>query len=254
MANDLIKHSIAVLVLITIGVSARNNACMWNRVYVSSLLLPSGLHLEHRDLPYFRTMSWSVVCSSTCCRIQWCNLWCRDPALNICLLSDLIVMPSYKEPNMADALLCFTSRHRDYVTGASIAAGESLKEDQTRTKENLVDGIYGYALSSCFASEYYTNPWFVVDLGSVRPIRFVKVIMQNNEYSIKHYDYQVRLGTEEATPEDFTSYKLFGVFDGPAVANQEVVFHSVSPVMARFVAVLRVSRNRSLQVCHLEVY
>lgn len=256
MTKGLAQHSVvAGLLLVASAVGALGSAtCLWRRVLVSRALLPSSLHLERRALPASPAVSPAMVCSNACCRARWCNLWCRDPALDACLLSDLIVMPGYVEAEGSDATPCFTRREKDYVTGAAIDAGERLREDPRRRKENVVDGIYGYRLDMCFASDYYANPWLVVDFGVARPVSHVRIIMQNNEYAMKHYDYQVRLGLEPEVSHEFKTYKLFGVFDGPAIPNQEIVFHSETPIMARFVAILRFSRIRSLQVCHLEVY
>lgn len=254
MTKGPFNHGAVALILVAATVSAFADTCLWRRVAVSRSLLPSSLHLEHRALPVSLVVSAAMVCANACCGVRWCNLWCRDPALDACLLSDLIVMPGYVEAERHDATLCFTRRPKDYVTGATIEAGERLREDPRRRKENIVDGIYGYRLDMCFASEYFSNPWFVVDFGVAKPVRFVRILMQNNEFATKHYDYQVRLGSEPRVSHDFYTYRLFGIFDGPAAPNQEIVFRSEAPVMARFVAVLRLSRLRSLQVCHLEVY
>lgn len=202
------------------------------------------------------------TCSAACGLEPWCDLWCYDASSSQCFLSDMIVMPGYAEGNAsADALTCYTRRHRDFATGAAIAATTSTFKKPLRVKENLVDGIYDLqTIDECFrTSTQETNHWFVLDFG--RPVRFrvVKLFTQPSGYlSVLATTRNLELRTGMAAvdiPGDFSSYDLFNEFPGPAREfHQEIVLEARELVTARFVSVQKKDDTEVLQLCHIEIY
>jgi len=89
----------------------------------------------------------------------------------------MIVMPGYREANLADALACYTRRHRDLATGSHILGTVHLRP---RVVTNLVDGIYDLqTLSTCYHTDidqYY--PWFRLSFATPVTVHRVKLMAQ----------------------------------------------------------------------------
>lgn len=84
--------------------------------------------------PYHRAR-----CANQCSLLAWCDVWCADASSEQCLFSDMMVVAGYSESNIADALACYTRRHKDLAVTAII---QGTANSKNKVKENLVDGIY----------------------------------------------------------------------------------------------------------------
>ena len=204
---------------------------------------------------------YNLRCSSLCDRMEWCQLWCRGTSTDHCILSDMFVMPTYKEPNMDDALTCYTTRPRDLATNAAITS--TPQNTEKKTNKNLVDGIFVHTnINDCYlAKEDSLKLWFLLDFGT--PVTFRQITMwtqpEGNMDNVKGLrDLEVRAGNTVVTaPDGFQAYRLLGRFLGPATLyGQQVVVEAKTPVTARFLSVQRVAMDTpsTFQICHLEVY
>lgn len=173
----------------------------------------------------------------------------------------MIVMPSYAETNMADALDCFTRRERDYATGAIVQGMLHNAKDPKRVLKNLVDGIYDrYSLDMCYVNDKtQVFPWFVLDFGKPLTLHLVKLFSQPRGalHLLDKLTYlEARVGMSPVNePGNFTSYDFFGMFLGPATSyDQEMIFEPSSPMSARYLSIQKVQGTEFIQVCHLEIY
>ncbi|KAK3884780.1 hypothetical protein Pcinc_010966 [Petrolisthes cinctipes] len=201
----------------------------------------------------------ALYCSNKCTLLDWCQLWCAYPSNTPthCLVSNIIVMPTYQETDMTDVLTCHTKRPKDLATNANITAGRQSMTYQLRVKENLVDGLYNYHVDHCFLTfSSNSSRWFTLDFG--QPKCFQHVILHARDYNLAMISFnnvQVRVSNVTAVtpPEDFAAYDLFGEFPGEACPGQVVEMKSPKPVCVRFVTSHMLSSNR-FQVCHIEVF
>lgn len=196
-------------------------------------------------------------CSSTCSMDTLCELWCHETLPINCLFSDMFVMPTYVETNMDDSLTCYTKRHRDLATGASIKGSAINSGFPQRIVVNLVDGIFDRQnLLLCYMTNtLLEQPWFLLDFGEEVAFRLVKIYSQPSGVSSfvwKIRDFEVRVGKEAvATSGDFSSYDWFGSFPGPATEyNQEIIIEVSAPVTGRFLAVQKMMSDTNFQICH----
>ncbi|KAG7174816.1 hypothetical protein Hamer_G021918 [Homarus americanus] len=250
--------------------------CVWATALTVVLLLPVSsmgggeLRMFHQVMVSYAKVSLSQMiyngippaganegayCSKTCLNLGWCNLWCPNPTAAACTYYNIIVMPTYLETDNTDAIPCFTKRPRDYVTNASITAGQPY--DAIMSKENLIDGIYGFNMNECFrSSQTNIEKWFVLDLGAVTTFTYIRIIAQPNLQAFYHFrKLSLRVGTSPTQPyTGFSSYSYFGGFSGPAVGNEEVVLTSGRTVSARYIAGQMAPQSTTLTVCHVEVY
>ena len=100
--------SLVLMVVVGAPSLALNALTMFRAVKVSESTVNSAQNVESLQVPPGRL--YNLRCSSTCGRMEWCQLWCRGTSPGHCILSDMFVMPGYVEPNMADALTCYTTR------------------------------------------------------------------------------------------------------------------------------------------------
>lgn len=223
---------------------------MWHRVFVSPTMLNSS---TSDSLPRHSGARQALLCSSACLRRPWCQLWCRS-SQSLCTFYSAVVMPTYQDASPDDVLTCFTRRPKDYATGAQVTGGQI---SDGRNVTNLVDGIYGLQLSSCFKTKKREHhQWFLLDLRAPRIFSHVRLRAQTNFRAAKMFsEIEVRVGDiSVAAPENFTMYRFFGSFVGPGHADQEVDLVSRRPVQARFVSVQRHLGGSHFQVCHVEVF
>ncbi|XP_063877330.1 uncharacterized protein LOC135109695 [Scylla paramamosain] len=197
-----------------------------------------------------KSLSSLVLCGAECTRVKWCQLWCLVQP-GECLLTSLVVSGSYQPLELNDIRLCYTSRRPDFAVGSSIFS--SQRYDDTRPKENLVDGIYNWNVmqSSIIVSDNATA-WFLVDLGVPRRVSKVLLIAQPTDLA-RHWfqDLEVRVGDIQETG-NFTSYTLLGTFVGPGNTSQVVVIRPSAPLVGRYVSIQRMTEGR-LQISHLEI-
>lgn len=235
---------------------AEQTLTLLRKVKVSySTVMSSSKLLD--TLPILPGASAVFLCSHECNVHAWCDLWCNDASAKQCILSNLIVMPGYSEPNTDDAINCYTRRQKDLATGAAIEATPAPK----RVKENLVDGFYDrWNLGLCYHSSYdEDNHWLLFDFGSQGTFQLVKLILQASgsiDMVRAVRDVEVRTGMAAVnTPGDFSSYEVFGRFTGPASTHgQVVVIKALTPTKARFVSIQKAAKDPPLQVCHIEIY
>ncbi|XP_042874683.1 uncharacterized protein LOC122254892 [Penaeus japonicus] len=229
------------------------------KVKVSKATLLTSRTLDAVE-PYSRLTPF-LPCASVCNLDPECQLWCHESLNRECLLSDMFVMPTYVETNMADALTCYTKRHKDLATGA-YAEGSALSIDfPRRTVENLADGIYDRQnMLQCFMTgNSVYQPWFLLDFGEPVAFRVVTFFAQSTgaaSFVRNIGEMEIRVGmVAVGSPGDFSSYDLIGSFPGPATEyDQEIFFEFPTPITARFLAVQKMMADTKFQVCHLEVY
>ncbi|KAK3861366.1 hypothetical protein Pcinc_003929 [Petrolisthes cinctipes] len=85
----------------------------------------------------------SLYCSNKCTLRDWCQLWCAYPSNTptYCLVSNITVVPTYQETNMADALTCHTTRPKDLATNANITAGKQYMLYPLRVRVSNVTAV-----------------------------------------------------------------------------------------------------------------
>lgn len=233
---------------------------LWRGVPVSYMKVINAGKTQLEDVPMPHGAGATLYCSKLCTRRSWCNLWCPHPSINQthCIVSDIIIMPTYIETSLSDVLPCNTRRHVDLATNAIITAGEETPPAVDKVKENLVDGFYSYQMSELYASPQPADKkWFVLDFSQTVTFTHVILYVQNNDRAhIQFVDVEVRVGNVTVTPPSgFSGYDLFGFFPGAAFYGQVVMMVSSKPVSARFVSVQMLRDNlRPFQVAHVEVY
>ncbi|KAK3874745.1 hypothetical protein Pcinc_020342 [Petrolisthes cinctipes] len=216
-------------------------------VYYESVPIPQGADLN-------------MYCGQACTRKYWCKMWCADSSSDTpCIISSLVVMPSYNELNTADALTCYTSRPKDHATYAVITAGQQDSNEPLRRKENLVDGVYSYYQEELFTTTTTAgDKWFVLDFG--RTVSFQHVVLYAQIYAFREEmfrDVEVRVGNVEVTtpPSGFAAYVYFGSFKGDVFPGQVVDLWSPNLVWARFVSVQMLRDNGfGFYIGHVEVF
>ncbi|KAG7155588.1 hypothetical protein Hamer_G015953 [Homarus americanus] len=229
-----------------------NNLHQWRRVLVSQATVSLSSTVESGDLLH-PSINRNLHCPNTCTMLGWCNSWCKDAANN-CTFSSMIVMPTYNETNLADALTCYTERPIDYATNAKITSGREAHAK--KLKENLIDGVYGFSILENFLSEAGDHTWFVLDFGKIVTFSHVVLFAQPNSNVVYHFrDLEVRVGTSAVTPPGgLATYQLFGKFTGPGSVSQMVELVSHQPLSARYVSVQKTAGAYGLQVGHVEVF
>lgn len=232
-------------------------SALFRKVLVSETRLMTSRRLESALLPLGTLQT--LQCSAKCGVQPWCDLWWLSA--DQCFMSNMIVMPGYAETNMADALACFTRRHKDYATGALIQGTVHSTSKPTRVLENLVDGMYDrFSLDMCYINNNSQDyPWFVLDFGTPRTFHLVKLFSQpvGDSKILDNLTYlEARLGMSPVSQlGNFSSYAFFGMFLGPATSfDQEMLIEPSAPMSARYLSIQKVKGTETIQVCHLEVY
>lgn len=254
--------TLTVLVVLTAQVLslslAEVTSASFHKVKISKATLLTSRTL--REVPPHTALSHFLQCASPCNADPLCELWCHEDLIN-CMFSDMFVMPNYVETNMDDALACYTKRHKDIATGASINGSRTNASFPKRKAVNLVDGIFDRQdLLQCYMTDHSLDqPWFLLDFGVEVSFRLVKLFSQPSGQIVFVNDireFEVRVGKEApGTPGDFRSYNWFGSFPGPATEfSQEVTIEVPAPVTARFLSVQKMMSSTKFQICHLEVY
>lgn len=229
---------------------------IWRHVPASYSKVTGAKKTTQEEPPIPPGASPILYCSSLCSHRAWCGLWCHNSSN--CIVSNLIVLPTYLETNLADVVPCHTRRSKDLATNAIITAGEEDPPLASRPKENLVDGYYSYIMGDIYESPPPADKkWFLLDFSQPVPFTHVVLHAQNNDRAnIQFVDVEVRVGNVTVTPPSgFSAYDLFGFFPGGAYEGQVVDMVSANPVYARFVSVQMLMDNlRPFQVAHVEVY
>ncbi|KAG7167841.1 hypothetical protein Hamer_G010245 [Homarus americanus] len=227
---------------------------LWHQVLVSLAKVSSYKKVEKITLSTNSTVIWT--CGNTCIKLGWCNLWYPDFSARTCTFYNTFVMPTYRETYNGDAILCYTKRPKDYATNANIIAGLQYAV-ASKTKENLVDGIYYFDIKTCFQSDSADEEkWFVLDLGAVVTFSHIMVVAQPNSNAYNNmYGLKLRVGTSPLESyTGFSAYDEFGEFPGRAYESQEILIQSPKAVSARFISGEVSPDSGTLQLCHVEVY
>lgn len=230
---------------------------LFHKVRVSEAIVVTSPRLEAAALSLSQRFS-KVRCSSACLSASWCQVWCRGSSSDECLLSNIVVMPAYVEPNTADALACYTRRQWDLATGVAIQGCKEM--NVLKVPQNLVDGIYDlHTITTCYIMVSSDNPWFLLDLGAARTFSLVRLYaLPKGKLSgldnIRDLEFRVS-AFPPVTPGEFSSFDLFGTFVGPATEfSQEIVITVAAPVTARYLSVQRMALSSYFQTCHIEVH
>ncbi|XP_068232250.1 uncharacterized protein [Palaemon carinicauda] len=207
-----------------------------------------------------------LVCSTMCLQMVWCNLWCADKLdKTTCHFFEMYVVAGYQETNMNDALKCYTRKVIDYAIGAAITGAPAIDIMSMKVIDPLVDGIYTRKGSECYFSGDESDPFVILDIGSVKPIRRILIVLQPNKMADRFTDIEARVGVEAKTEEFFSEYQSFGFYDGVSSPGQEILFEKDPPILARFIVIQRFSDrslcppqsgydyNCMLQMCHIEI-
>lgn len=252
--------SVAILLLPPPSLMEDGEMNVWRGVLVSYTKLTGATKTQQESVLIPPGASPSLYCSSSCTRLSWCKLWCSHPSIapTDCFFSNIIVMPTYQENNMFDALTCYTKLNKDHATNAAIKAGEYNPPSPDKPKENLVDGIFSYSMGENFATPpAIDKKWFVLEFSQI--ITFSRVILfpqLNDRASLHFVNVEVRVGNMTVTPPSgFSDYDFFGAFPSAASAGQVVNLQSPEPVSAKFLSVQMLENNgRPFQVAHIEIY
>ncbi|KAK7060100.1 hypothetical protein SK128_012631, partial [Halocaridina rubra] len=243
------------------------NGVLWRSIRIShTRLIKFAREASSMNLSPNISPRWvDYICSQQCLHISWCNVWCHDPSSTSCNFFDMYVAVGYQE-TASDGVLCFSWKSKDYAVGALIEGEDPQASATMKVKENLIDGIYDRQAQQCYYSSDNFNPWFRLDLGSVIPVRRIMMVLQPGILAVYTKDIEVRISTEKVLEEDFPLQRLFGLFEGPAEANEEVIFQYNHSILARYVTVQRLSTQPSckstgltshvlcqIQVCHVEI-
>ena len=175
------------------GMASAGQGVLWQPLKVSHSRLSSGSRQSgSHDLPATSsTWSSNTTCSLSCHQVEWCNVWCPDPSsATSCLFFDMFVVPGYQETNIVDALHCYTRNLKDYAVGATIEGASVNSDFPLRVKENLIDGIYDFGvMDECYLSSDYSDPFFKLDLGSEKPIKHIKMLLQPNTSMTSKFEW-----------------------------------------------------------------
>jgi len=144
---------------------------------------------------------------------------------------------------------CYTTRKSDLALGATVTG---TPDKDLRVKANLADGIYPNDISECFVASKALNPWVLFDLGSVKTIHRVTMVMESNINALDQANYEVRVGMVQATSSNLSGYQFFASFPGPASYGQVVVMEAPTPIDGRYVS-LQMLKDYWMVVCHVEI-
>lgn len=245
-----VRANIILAVLVLTVSSAEFDFRLWRRTTVSLSRLYKSTREEGFALPQNLVVSPHIVCAIKCNALAWCKAWCLDPSIPQCIFSDIVLLEGYVETDLADALSCYTNRKSDLALGATVTGSPDI--DSIKVKTNLADGIYPYHISECFVAPKALNSWLVFDVGSVKPIRRVTMIMESDNNALDQQNYEARVGTALATTSDLSGYQFLASFPGPASYGQVVVMEAPSPVYGRYVS-LQMLQDYWMVVCHVEI-
>lgn len=240
-----------ILVMLMLAASSANfDTQMWRRTIVSLARLYKSKQEVLYALPQALTVSPYTACVPRCKQLAWCKVWCLDASLAQCIFSDITLLEGYVETNLADAVSCYTTRKPDLATGATVTGSPDV--DSLKVKTNLADGIYPIDISECFVAPRALNSWLVFDLGSVKTIRRVTMVMESNNNALDQANYEVRVGMVPATSSDLSAYQFFASFPGPAAYGEVVVMEAPTPIDGRYVS-LQMLQDFWMVVCHVEI-
>ncbi|KAG7167636.1 hypothetical protein Hamer_G019032 [Homarus americanus] len=245
--------AVTVLLLIPVSSVEGNELVIWKTVLISQTRLYQASIIEVYDPPAGTNQA--IKCSNTCRGLGWCNVWCKDQSTSSYIFSNMIVMPTYTETYLTDALTCYTLRPRDYATNAYITAGNN--KVISADKEDLIDGIYGFTDNEVFSSkEDPEDSWIFFDFGQVVTFSHVTLVANPGSDVNTFKDVQVSVGKYPPTmsPEGFDDYEVFGWIPAPWWGSQEVEMESTSPKSARYISIRKVFNNDGLKVAHVQVY
>ncbi|XP_064083795.1 uncharacterized protein LOC135199562 [Macrobrachium nipponense] len=131
-----------------------------------------------------------------------------------------------------------------------VASGRNTFTSQqclNHVKENAVDGN----ITTLYHSEGQVNPFWTVDLGEVRNVSLVRILPNGNQFN----NIEIRLGRDNLTTGDFSSYALLARYTGPyTLSNEYLACHSRG-VLGRYLSIQKVPPGTTyLGLLEVEVY
>lgn len=249
---------VAVLLLLPSSTVQGSELRLWRPVVVSLDKITAYNTSVTETHSISQGVSPKCYCSFRCAIKDWCKLWCVDSSNTNCIISNIIIMPTYIEQVPTNTIQCHTNRPKDFATNAVITAGKQDSSKHLRVKENLVDGIYGYYKEESFLTKTdWVNRWFNLHFG--KPVKFQHVIVhveRNSHAADTFKNVEVRVGNVSVTgPQELFTYTMFERFIDGATNGQIIEMQSPKPVVAQFLSLYKYKYNSNgLLVAHIEVY
>ena len=192
-------------------------------------------------------------------RRPWCTIYCRNDEYTFTFwnTNGFLIVDSYvnEGPVGADYSECWIPLPISILAAAGVsisASGQVWSQYSDRVPLNLIDGIYGYGMKECFASENIGGAFVVVDLGAMYKLIKIYMRAQNKGNFYLFDDIDIRVGIVPLPGPDFSTYKLLSR-SGPTPYIDYVHTVVVSPpLIARYIAVQKTIGDR-IQMCHMGV-
>ncbi|CAL4171924.1 unnamed protein product [Meganyctiphanes norvegica] len=223
-------------------------------------------NIEHFSQVGNSTNLSELNCAIRCYHDPTATLFCEKD--NDCLLYAAVVSPGYTK-DIGDGIECYTLRPLDMALNKPVYAPAGAKVLAIRPKENLVNGICTQLEEDgkdCAAVRTAKNapkhPWFLVDLQSAIMVKTVVVRTQNfggpayiDNLNNAEATLIISTGLEYNDDEDFNSFNYIGEPFADFDMDQEIVFTSHTPTLARYIWMqLSEGKYNFLSMCNLEVY
>ena len=193
-------------------------------------------------------------CAVSCDQNPSCKSWCRVE--QSCFLTHLIISPLYVPPPTAGVTTkCFTKLESDYIVGSNVTYSSTSQNVPTMIAPNLAKGIFdGIFQRTCGATNFSTiDPWMLFDLGEKKPIREVRIMVQN--YVLANdlaHDAQVKIGNSPpATDGDFSTFRHFGQLPTTVVESTTYILKRDLPMKGRYLAIQKLGPADVLVLCHV---
>ncbi|KAF2352287.1 hypothetical protein FHG87_016960 [Trinorchestia longiramus] len=137
------------------------------------------MQIYHQD-DKFRRLSMAAACAAR----GWCMTVCHQGGGGLLLLN-LISAPRNKGPGGPPLMKCLTnSRRNNIITAQSGIIVHDFtpvfNSGPKRVPTNLLNGVYDFAVDSCFCTNNVKNPFVVFNFGSMREIRRVSLMAESD--------------------------------------------------------------------------
>ena len=199
----------------------------------------------------------STVPSALCAMVSGCRIICQQEVDSFIML-DIFVLPFVNESSGNNALKCWTVSRGisiDLNTVSVAARTSTYWSNPVRQLENLLDGIYNFAMDGCWFTSYYNKPYALFDLQNLTARSKVTIVAQNNLQVTNHFlEIEIRLGTSLVSGNDFSSYTLLGYYNSTPSPSTIYEVIPLNPQVGRFLTIQRMKNPSRIQVCHLEIY
>ena len=205
-------------------------------IYGSVTLATSFLNLWH--------------CGASCDQNPVCTAWCHDG--QTCILTKIWVSLLHSSIT-SSTKTCFTRLEKDYIVGSSVTS--SPNNFATRTPSNLVKGIFDHYDSRTCADSAWNldNPWMLFDLGSMKPIREVRIMTMNFDFPPELANAaQVKVGNlPPATAGDFSAFKYFGELPNPVQHSTTYILKREHPIKGRYLSLQKPGQSTIWVLCYV---